>query len=305
MKYIVYLTVNNRNGKIYVGVHKTATPYKFDGYYGCGVKQQGKLQTPKFPFQFAFNKYGSKNFSRHTMFVFDTIEEAFEREAEIVTIEFVRNSRTYNVKLGGGSGAGLTSNKEVHCYSSSDGAYIKSYDSLTKAARAVGLKGLNPIVYCLKGLSRTGQGYFWSEEKVSNFIPNVSENKTVVYQYTLIGKFVNRFDSLKEAAESLGKTNTSPISQCLIGARNKAYGFVWEYTKKESLNRVVKSNYKVEIHKYDAETGLFIKSYESAKDATLLMGRSIRGNITSCATGKRKTAGGFKWSYDKLKKIVI
>ena len=31
-KYIVYLTMNLVNKKIYVGVHKTKTPYKFDGY---------------------------------------------------------------------------------------------------------------------------------------------------------------------------------------------------------------------------------------------------------------------------------
>lgn len=36
-KYIVYCTVNLINGKIYVGVHKTDNPDKFDGYIGNGV----------------------------------------------------------------------------------------------------------------------------------------------------------------------------------------------------------------------------------------------------------------------------
>lgn len=37
MKYIVYLTRNVKNNKIYIGVHKTENPDIFDGYIGCGV----------------------------------------------------------------------------------------------------------------------------------------------------------------------------------------------------------------------------------------------------------------------------
>lgn len=37
MKYIVYQTTSKVNNKIYIGVHKTETPDKFDGYLGNGV----------------------------------------------------------------------------------------------------------------------------------------------------------------------------------------------------------------------------------------------------------------------------
>lgn len=37
MKYIVYLTTNLINRKIYVGVHKTENPDIFDGYLGNGL----------------------------------------------------------------------------------------------------------------------------------------------------------------------------------------------------------------------------------------------------------------------------
>ena len=36
IKYIVYLTVNTANKKIYIGVHRTNVN-TFDGYIGCGV----------------------------------------------------------------------------------------------------------------------------------------------------------------------------------------------------------------------------------------------------------------------------
>lgn len=38
MKYIVYCTTCTKNGKIYIGVHKTENPEVFDGYIGNGLK---------------------------------------------------------------------------------------------------------------------------------------------------------------------------------------------------------------------------------------------------------------------------
>ena len=38
MKFIVYCTTNIVNKKIYIGVHKTENPDKFDGYVGCSVR---------------------------------------------------------------------------------------------------------------------------------------------------------------------------------------------------------------------------------------------------------------------------
>lgn len=37
MKYIVYITINTKNNKLYIGVHSTEDPTLFDGYIGCGV----------------------------------------------------------------------------------------------------------------------------------------------------------------------------------------------------------------------------------------------------------------------------
>ena len=75
MKCIVYITINTINNKIYVGVHKTNTPYEFDGYLGCGVKVNDRY-TYRFchtPFEAAVNKYGPKKFKRYTLYVFDTV----------------------------------------------------------------------------------------------------------------------------------------------------------------------------------------------------------------------------------------
>jgi phage regulator Rha-like protein len=117
MKYIVYLTTNIENNKIYVGVHKTENPEEFDGYLGCRVytTKPSTYNKSKTPFQFAVNKYGAKAFKRSLIKIFDTLEEALFLEAEIVNEQFIKRGDTYNVALGGGL-IPLT-NKKVYQYS--------------------------------------------------------------------------------------------------------------------------------------------------------------------------------------------
>lgn len=108
MKYIVYLTKNKKskvNGeyKIYIGVHKTKDPNIFDGYIGCGIyiNQPSTYMYPKTPLQYAVKKYGIESFERTTLYIFDTAEEAYKKEAELVDINFLKLSHTYNACLGG------------------------------------------------------------------------------------------------------------------------------------------------------------------------------------------------------------
>jgi hypothetical protein len=74
-KYIVYLTVNTINNKIYIGVHGTKTPDKFDGYLGNGIfsNRPSTITHPTTPFHYAVKKYGFKSFKRSTLAVFDDI----------------------------------------------------------------------------------------------------------------------------------------------------------------------------------------------------------------------------------------
>lgn len=91
MPYILYKTTNIINGKFYVGVSNGNNP----SYKGSGT---ALLEAIKI--------YGSKNFKREILEVFDAEETAFHREAEIVNELFVKNRDTYNIKVGGKGGTG-------------------------------------------------------------------------------------------------------------------------------------------------------------------------------------------------------
>ena len=89
MKYhFVYKTTNKINGRFYYGVHNTDDLN--DGYLGSGVALKN-----------AIKKYGIDNFEREIVKFFDTMDEAFEYEQEIVNEEMIRNNQCYNMQIGG------------------------------------------------------------------------------------------------------------------------------------------------------------------------------------------------------------
>ena len=88
MFYTVYKTTCKVNNKVYIGVHKTKNLN--DGYLGSG-----KL------IQRAIEKYGKDSFFKEILFVFDSEDEMFLKEKELVTEQFVESVNTYNCKPGG------------------------------------------------------------------------------------------------------------------------------------------------------------------------------------------------------------
>lgn len=88
MHYYLYEIRNNINGKIYVGVHKTKV--LDDGYMGSGLIITRTIE-----------KYGVENFTKTILETFESQEEMFAREKEIVTEEFLSREDTYNLRRGG------------------------------------------------------------------------------------------------------------------------------------------------------------------------------------------------------------
>ena len=88
-KYHYFYKITNLiNNHFYYGVHNTNN--LDDGYMGSGKR-----------LHIAYKKYGIENFKKEILKYFDSKEEAFEYEAEIVNEILVNNDNCYNMKLGG------------------------------------------------------------------------------------------------------------------------------------------------------------------------------------------------------------
>lgn len=91
MYHYFYKITNKINNHFYYGVHNTNNLN--DGYMGSGKR-----------LYIAYSKYGIENFEKEILKFFNTSEEAFEYEAEVVNEELLENSKCYNLVNGGREG---------------------------------------------------------------------------------------------------------------------------------------------------------------------------------------------------------
>lgn len=133
-KYIVYKTTNTVNNKIYIGVHKTTDPNVFDGYLGCDVwcNRPSSYSNPKTAFQHAVKKHGPENFIRETLQIFNTLDEAFNLEAQLVNNEYIKSNNNYNMVIGG-KYRSPSNCKPVFLYTR-EGTFVKKCISYTEAS---------------------------------------------------------------------------------------------------------------------------------------------------------------------------
>lgn len=88
MYHYFYKITNKIDGKFYYGVHNTDNLE--DGYSGSG-----KI------LKLAYKKYGIENFEKVIEKFFDSEDEAFNYEREIVNEEMIKDPNCYNAQIGG------------------------------------------------------------------------------------------------------------------------------------------------------------------------------------------------------------
>lgn len=295
IKHIVYLTINIVNKKLYVGVHGTETPDKFDGYIGCGawIDNPSSYNKGETPLHNAILKYGTKSFIRKTLKVFDIRQEALNLERQIVNEKFIRRTDTYNAVIGGGDPPLLT--KTVYQFDIK-GTFIKVWNSETEIRKYY---DCNVNFADIIKSKRSFAGSFWSFEDNINPEEYKTEcRRGFISQYNLNGELLNTFKTTTLAAQVLD-LDMQAITRAV--SRKKKYAGYYFLKSDVDIAEVLSSKYKPKLGKQVVfrylEDGTFDSEYESITEATKKAGLT-RGKIPYALINGKK-CGGYYWSYYK------
>jgi len=303
-KYVVYQTTNLINNYIYVGVHKTQDPNVFDGYLGCGVyvNWERSYKYAKTAFQKAVKTYGPKNFKRVILSIFDTEDEAYLMEADIVNDKFLERSDVYNMVLGGKSGIFETEKIKVYRYDY-NGNYLEEFDSFADAGLALNCD-YTLISYAVRKKTIAKKS-FWNTDKMDKL--DLSEYKfgfgdpKEIFIYDLNGTYLTSYTSISDAEIGLN-TYKGQINKCaelgIILKKKYQLSFIKADTYDEARSQYVKQR---AVFRYNSD-GSFSYAYSSQKNAEK---DNPNSNISKAIRLKEKCKNGYFWGLRFLKNYNV
>lgn len=188
MFYTIYKITNIITGKIYIGSHKTKNLN--DNYMGSGeyLKNSQLL-------------HGIENFKKEILFVFDTAEEMYKKEAEIVDETFISKDNTYNLKLGGVGGWD----------------HVNSNESLRKEKNIKARQAADKTINCKYSVNNPAQTQS-AREKLSKSMLNRIEKGYVPRPPSFNGKKHSEESKNRMRAKKSGRNS---------GKNNSQYGTTW------------------------------------------------------------------------------
>lgn len=293
-KYIVYKTTNLINFNFYIGVHKTSDPYMFDGYLGNGIwiNKPSTYNKGKTKMQQAVLKYGTKNFRRDVLQIYDTSNEAYYLESILVDEEFLKRDDVYNMVLGGE----MQKCEEIVTYKYDfNGKFLEEFPSIKKASESIKVRASTLCQAIL--FKRSCRNYYWSSEKmevldIKNY--NIPIKTLKVNIYDLNGNYLKTFDSCNLAAREIGVAGVERAARLGYILNKKYYAsFIKMQNYEDARNIYIKTR---PVFKYDTN-GKFIEGYESQELAEY---KNKGSNISKSIKSKNIDRNGFLWSLEKL-----
>jgi hypothetical protein len=190
--------VNKVNGKFYIGVHKTSNPE--DDYLGSGIV-----------IQHAIRKYGVSSFIKEILFEYETQEEAWAKENELVEI-YQKDPLCYNLRKGGSGGFD----------------YINTHYSRRDIMNGVGPK----VSQGLRRYSAQHPEFYTRFSRMGN----AAQDPTV------------RENSRKKAIEfwkghSHESSTKFQMSLRILGDKNPIFGKTWMYNQDQQRSELVDRNF--------------------------------------------------------------
>jgi len=108
-----------------------------------------------------------------------------------------------------------------------DGNYITEWRSISKASRELGIHKHMIIQNLKNNQYKSAGGFMFSTNKRDKIEP-IKKNLVEVIQYDMDGNFIKKWDSMKEASDTLN-INISGISLTCSGKYKYSGGFKWTY----------------------------------------------------------------------------
>ncbi len=116
------------------------------------------------------------------------------------------------------------------------------------------------------------------------------------------GDLIESFSSAREAERSTG-IKSSKISPCCKGKQKSSGGYKWRFTNESSSENKkwiacngAPHGLSKRVCQIDRESNSIIDTFPSSMEAERVTGVANQ-SISKCCTGKRNTAGGYKWEY--------
>lgn len=286
------------NGKKYIGV--TCRDVNKRWINGNGYKGQF--------FYTAIKKYGWDNI-QHII----VIENLTQKQADIMEIDLIKYWDTANKKNGYNIAKG-GSNWVKYCpicQFDKKGRYIATYNGVRAASKNT-QSNPSAITQVCKNNKKTTNGFIWKylndpifnkypigTKDLENYI-GISKDRLYsksIYQYSLDGELIKKWDSAVEVSHSLG-FNLSYIHKACKGYKRHAYKYIWKYCDTDYPKLVTKINLinrSKKVNQYSLD-GKFIKEWVSIRSVTESL-KIDNSAISKVCRGIYNSTGGYKWKY--------
>ena len=300
---VIYWYRNLTNDKLYIG--KTVNPHDRHQTHLCSSKIGSNRKDAQLPIHRAIKKYGIENFEyRILCFVVDSDKKELnttlnkKEQYYIKLYQSTDKQLGYNILDGGNSSPnpGL----KIRQYTKF-GEYIQTFESIAEATRQTGCKSISSAI---NRKQYYANGYIFVPVGIE--LPFDVFNKykrLVIHQYSTDGKYLQTFDSAKDAAKSV-HGDQSRIGLCAQPpCDNIAYGFRWSHEKVDQLQSEV-AKLPVYVCQYNKK-GEFVNEYENIALAAKSINCKHGGHISLCLKEQWRKAGGYYWRTFKTDKIDI
>ena len=236
------------SGKYYIGITSIKPEYRWN--HGKAYEEKDQKV-----FYNAIKKYGWDNFTHEILA--NNLGEKTAKNMEKDLIRFAKKARmSYNMTDGGDGALGLKP------------MLGKKHSLETRRKFSEMRKGL------LVGEKNPMYGRHETNPVYGKYGKDHPASKKI-YQYDIEGTFLNAFDSLTEAAKSLGLTRNSVthITACAKGKTKTALSYIWRYNKtekldvhlsKQTIGALLLHNHK-QIRQFDAKLKLDRDKFEYQK----------------------------------------